>query len=93
MNELVYALAKDHPQIKLRELLHKDPELAWTWHCNIAQANMGAGSLKWKESNEAACRVMKLLFGIDTSIRFRKVLAERAPADTKIAVTLDGNKT
>lgn len=93
MNELVYEFAKDHPQIKLRELLHRDPELAWSWHCNIAQANMGIGSLKWKESNEAACRVMKVLFGIDTSERFRKVLAERAPAGTRIDVNLNGIKT
>jgi hypothetical protein len=93
MTELTYERTKDHPHIKLRELLHKDPELAWVWHCNIAQANMGAGSLKWKESNEAACRVMMVLFGVDTSTKFRKLLAERAPADTKIAVSLDGSKT
>lgn len=93
MNELVYEHAKDHPHLKLRELLHRDPELAWIWHCNIAQANMGAGSLKWKESNEAACRVMKLLFGVDTSIQFRKVLADRAPANVKLAVSLDGSMT
>lgn len=59
--------------------LQKDSELAWVWHCNIAQANMEGGYLKWKEANEAACRVMKSLFGVDTSAKFIVLLKTRAP--------------
>lgn len=62
--------------------IQKDPEYAWTWHCNIAAANMDSGYLKWKESNEAACRVMKSLFNVDTSPKFIELLKQRAPQGT-----------
>lgn len=63
----------------LAEALQKDPEFAWTWHCNIVEANMLGGYLKWKEANEAACRVMKSLFDVDTTSNFIKLLKTRAP--------------
>lgn len=59
--------------------LHEDPELAWLWHCNIVEANMSGGYLKWKEANEAACRVMKSLFDVDTTPNFIKLLKTRSP--------------
>ncbi len=65
--------------ISLAKDLQEDPDLAWLWHCNIVEANMSGGYLKWKEANEAACRVMKSLFDVDTSANFIKLLKTRAP--------------
>lgn len=56
-----------------------DPEYAWVWHCNITTSNMDGGYLKWKESNEAACRTMKRLFDVDTSPKFIELLKTRSP--------------
>lgn len=66
----------------LRAAIDSDPEYAWTWHCNIVEANMQGGYLKWKEANEAACRVMKSLFDVDTSAKFVQLLKTRAPKGT-----------
>jgi hypothetical protein len=68
----------------LTAALKHDPEYAWVWHCNIAQANMTAGHLKWKESNEAACRTMDQLFGVDTSQKFKELLKLRTPGTTNV---------
>ncbi len=64
---------------ELAKDLQGDPELAWTWHCAIVEANMECGYLKWKESNEAACRVMKSLFDVDTTLKFMELLKTRSP--------------
>lgn len=68
----------------LSAAMRRDPELAWTWHCQIATANMEGGYLKWKESNEAACRTMMNLFQVDTSPKFKELLKNRTPGTTNV---------
>ena len=54
--------AMDH----LRNKFKKDPEYAWSWHCNIAMASYDEGLSKPK-ANKAAARFMKNCFDVDTS--------------------------
>jgi hypothetical protein len=71
----------------LARILKSNKEAAWQRHCDIAHANMEGGLLKWKEANEAACRVMMSLFGVDTSPQFIEVLKQRAPVPKAVVET------
>ena len=45
--------------------MKKDPEFAWSWHCNIAMVAQDAGA-PHKESNIRAADFMMGIFGVDT---------------------------
>lgn len=54
--------------------LKKDPEYAWSWHCNIAMNAYDAANRAklnptetHKIANEYAASFMRLAFGVDTS--------------------------
>lgn len=49
----------------LKEVISKEPDYAWAWHCNIAMSIFDEG-VSHKISNLAAARFMKLCFDIDT---------------------------
>jgi hypothetical protein len=49
---------------QLSTILRKDPEYAWTWHCNLACAGMDAG-LGHQAANAMAGNFMKLAFGAE----------------------------
>ena len=50
----------------LKKAMAKDPDYAWTWHCNIAVMAQDAG-VSHKISNDGAARFMKLAFDVDTT--------------------------
>jgi dihydroorotate dehydrogenase len=50
----------------LREAFEADPHFAHVWHCNIACPIMDAGA-SHEVANDAASRIMKLLFNIETN--------------------------
>ncbi len=50
--------------LALSTAMHKDPEYAWTWHCNLACAGMDAG-LGHQAANVMAGNFMKLAFGAE----------------------------
>ncbi len=50
----------------LQEQIQNDPEMAWSWHCNIAVAAMDEG-LTHAAANRAAARFMVNRFAIDTT--------------------------
>jgi hypothetical protein len=50
----------------MRRAIRRDPDIAWTWHCNIAVASQDEG-LAHAPSNAAAARFMYAAFGVDTS--------------------------
>ena len=50
----------------LKKAMKKDPDYAWSWHCNIACSVMDAGATH-KVANDGAGRFMKLCFDVDTS--------------------------
>lgn len=60
----------------LSDSMQADQDLAWTWHCNIACPVMDCG-VDPETANAAAERVMKQLFGVDTS-QLRKEMRANA---------------
>ena len=50
--------------LALSTAMCKDPEYAWTWHCNLACAGMDAG-LGHQAANVMAGNFMKLAFGAE----------------------------
>ena len=50
----------------VKEAMQKDPEYAWSWHCNIAMASVDEG-MDHERANKAAARFMHNCFGVDTS--------------------------
>ena len=49
----------------LKEAFKKDPDYAWSWHCNIAVCSMDE-DMEHDAANRAAAKFMKLAFSIDT---------------------------
>ena len=43
-----------------------DPDLAWSWHCNIAMVAQDAGA-PHKEANERTADFMRRAFDVDTT--------------------------
>jgi len=50
----------------LYESMQKDPDYAWSWHCNVAVASMDEG-MPYRAANRAAARFMMAAFGVDTT--------------------------
>lgn len=57
--------------------IQADSELAWAWHCNIAMPIYDSG-VDIETANEAAARVMKTLFHVDTA-KIRDILEGQMP--------------
>ena len=53
--------------VALKRAMAEDPMYAWSWHCNIAMPIMDATGVSHALANEAAARLMRHLFDIDTS--------------------------
>lgn len=54
----------------LKQQLHHDAGMAWSWHCNIAMAVVDAGTNTADDhrlGNEGAARFMRLCFDVNTS--------------------------
>lgn len=54
-----------HPFAMLTEVMHRDPEYAWAWHCNLAMAFFDEGIVSMWQANSAASRIMRQFFDID----------------------------
>jgi hypothetical protein len=50
----------------LRRAMKKDPDYAWSWHCNLAMMAQDAGA-PHKEANIRAGDLMHSLFGVKTN--------------------------
>lgn len=61
-----------------------DPELAWSWHCNIAMVAQDAGALH-KEANERTADFMRRAFDVDTTKP--PIMPEPHNASHKLAAT------
>ena len=57
----------------LKEVMHQDPNYAWSWQCNLAMCAYDEG-VSHAAANRAAARFISLLFDIDmtTSEHFKR---------------------
>jgi hypothetical protein len=54
-----------HEMEALTNLMQRDPEYAWGWHCNIAVPLMDSAGLSHEDANQAASVLMRHLFAVD----------------------------
>lgn len=51
---------------EISKAMQIDPDLAWSWHCNIAMVAQDAGA-PHKEANIRTADFMRRLFNVDTT--------------------------
>lgn len=49
----------------IRDAIHANPDLAWTWHCNLTRPVSDCLNVGHKKANEAGAQLMRHLFDID----------------------------